>query len=204
MPARAITDAFVRNAKLPSAEGQRQITYLHNLERGLSLVLVVSYGGTKTFRALTYDEKTKKPRSRKLGTYPQMTVKQARAEARAYWADPAKFEAQEAVGSFQEIAEDWLKRHVQANKLRSRPEIERQLNRYVFPAWKGRRFLDIRRREVNELLDHIADKHGRSQADAVLATLRGMMAWYHSRDETTHPRSSGACGAQSQPGASAS
>jgi len=147
MPATPISDAFVRNVKPPSAEGQRQITYLHNLERGLSLVLVVSYGGTKTFRALTYVDG--KPRSRKLGTYPQMSVKQARAGARAYWENPAKFEAQEAVGSFQEIAESWLKRHVEANKLRSRREIERQLNKYVFPVWKGRRFLDIRRREVN-------------------------------------------------------
>ena len=96
---------------------------------------------------------------------------------------PRQVRTQEAVGSFQEIAESWLKRHVEANKLRSRPEIERQLNKYVFPGWKGRRFLDIRRREVKELLDHIADKHGRSQADAVLATLRGMMAWHQSRDE---------------------
>jgi hypothetical protein len=121
MPARLITDAFVRNVKPPTAEGARQVTYLHNIERGLSLVLVVSYGGTKTFRALTYDERTKKPRSRKLGTYPQMSVKQARAEARAYWENPAKFEAQEAVGSFQEIAEDWLKRHVQANASEQAP-----------------------------------------------------------------------------------
>ena len=35
MPAMPVTDAFVRNVKPPSAEGQRQITYLHNLERGL-------------------------------------------------------------------------------------------------------------------------------------------------------------------------
>ena len=65
------------------------MAYLHNLERGLSLVLVVSYGGTKTFRALTYVDG--KPRSRKLGTYPQMSVKQARAKARPI-GKPAKFE----------------------------------------------------------------------------------------------------------------
>ena len=33
------------------------------------------------------------------------------------------------------------------------------------------------------MLDYIADKHGRSQADAVLATLRHIMGWHQARDE---------------------
>jgi Arm DNA-binding domain len=43
-------------------------------------VLVVSYSGTKTFRALTY--RNGKARTRKLGSYPAISVKQARAQAR--------------------------------------------------------------------------------------------------------------------------
>jgi integrase len=112
-----------------------------------------------------------------------MKVKEARAQARAYWQDPAKFKAQAAVGSFKEIADSWIKRHVEANKLRSRPDIERILVKYVYPRWKDRPFLEIRRRDVNELLDHVADDHGLSQADAVLAQIRGIMAWYQTRDE---------------------
>ena len=38
--------------------------------------------------------------------------------------------------------------------------------------------LEIRRPEVNELLDGIVNNHGRSQADAVLAIVRGICNWY--------------------------
>jgi Arm DNA-binding domain len=80
MPAKTITDAFVRNVKAPDQISQRQVTYIDTLERGLALVLVVSYSGTKTFRALTY--RNGKARTRKLGSYPAISVKQARAQAR--------------------------------------------------------------------------------------------------------------------------
>jgi integrase len=182
MPSKALTDAFVRNVKLPRKDDrQKQVTYIHTLERGLALVLVVSYGGSKTWRVLTY--RNGKALSRKLGTYPAITVKEARAKAREYWENPQRFEAQAEIGSFMEIAAGWIKRHVEANKLRSQPEIERILSAYVYPKWKDRPFLDIRRREVNDLLDYIADNHGRSQADAALAVIRGIMTWHQSRDE---------------------
>ena len=182
MPTKSITDAFVRNVRLPrKCDKQNQVTYIHTLERGLALVLVVSYGGSRTFRVLTYRDG--KPLTRKLGSYPAMSVKDARAKAREYWQNPAKFEAQTEVGSFKEIAQNWMERHVQANNLRSKPEIERMLERYVYPKWKDRRFYEIRRREVNDLLDDISDQHGLAQADAVLAVIRGITAWHQSRDE---------------------
>src|SRR5215831_13314815 len=182
MPAKRLTDAFVRTRKPPRKDDKhRQITYIDTLERGLALLLVVSYGGTKTFRVMTY--RNGKPQSRKLGTYPQMTVKQARAKARDYFENPQKFAAQAAVGSFKEIADNWIKRHVEAHGLRSQHDIKRHLERYVYPKWKDLPFLEIRRHDVNELLDFISDNHGRSQADAVLATIRGIMTWHQSRDE---------------------
>ncbi len=180
MPAKSITDAFVRNVKVPSGE-RRQITYIDTLERGLALVLVVSYGGTRTFRVLTY--RNGKPNSWKLGTYPQMTVKDARKQARAYWQNPQKIEAQAAVGTFEEVARNWLTRYVEAKKLRSKPELKRMLENHVLPKWKNRPFLEIRRKEVNDLLDHVADNHGKAAADAVLATIRRVMTWYQSKDE---------------------
>ena len=57
------------------------------------------------------------------------------------------------------------------------------LTKYVYPRWKDRPFLEIRRGDVNNLLDHVADSHGLSQADAVLAQIRGIMTWYQTRDE---------------------
>ena len=181
MPAKRLTDAFVRNVRLPNELKERQTTYIDTMERGLALMLVVSYGGTKTFRAMTY--RNGKPVSLKLGSYPQLTVKAARTKAREYWEDPKRFEEKVEVGSFASVAENWFKRHVQANGLRSHEEIRRQLKTYVYPKWKDRPFLEIRRREVNDLLDYIADHHGRSQADAVLATIRSVMVFHQSRDE---------------------
>jgi integrase len=182
MPSKRITDAFVRNVKLPAKDDrENQVTYIDTMERGLALVLVVSYGGTRTFRVMTY--RNGKPQSRKLGTYPQLKVKDARAAAREYWQSPEKFEAKAGVGSFKEVAENWLKRHVETNKLRSRSEIERILKKYVYPEWKDRPFLEVRRSDANALLDRVADDHGLSQADAVLAIIRGVMTWHQSRDE---------------------
>ena len=183
MPAKHLSDAFVRNVKPPKkTDKPNQALYLQTIERGLALALVVSYGGSKTFRVLTYDA-SGKPKTRKLGRYPAMTVKDARARAREYFENPEKVEAEAEAGTFRDVAENWLKRHVEASKLRSASEIKRHLDRYVFPKWKDRPFVEIRRGEVNALLDGIADDHGASQADAVLATIRGIMNWYEARSE---------------------
>jgi integrase len=192
MPAKAITDAFLRNVKSPDRYSKRQITYIDTLERGLALLLVVSYGGTKTFRALTYVNG--KARTRKLGTYPTLSVKEARALAREYWQNPPKFESKAAVGTFKEVTENWIKRYVDLHRLRSKPEIQRILAKHLYPEWANRPFLEIRRGEVNKLLDKVIDadgnrnseqrkNQGRSQADAVLAVIRAIMTWHQSRDE---------------------
>ena len=178
MPSKSITDAFVKNVKAPDQVSRRQITYIDTLERGLALVLVVSYGGTKTFRVLTY--RNGKAQTRKLGSYPQISVKDARAKAREYWENPLKFEAKASVGTFKEVAENWIKRYVDLHGLRSKLEIQRILQKHLYPEWADRPFVEIRRGEVNKLLDNVVDGHGprkhnqrknkgRSQADAVLA-----------------------------------
>jgi len=191
MPARPISDAFVRNVRSPDLT-KRQVTYIDTFERGLALLLVVSYGGTKTFRALTY--RNGKAQTRKLGSYPQMSVKDARAKAREYWGNPLKFEAKASVGSFKEVAENWIKRYVDLHRLLSKSEIQRILEKHLYPEWGDRPFLEIRRGEVNRLLDEVIDadnyrkgqqrkNQGRSQADAVLAVIRAIMTWHQSRDE---------------------
>jgi integrase len=193
MPAKHLTDKFLQNVKIPKSKPQ--VAYMDRLERGLMLMLVVSYGGTKTFRVGVYRDgvskkkkdgteyKVRKLETYKLGTYPAMKLAAAKDKAREYWQDPRKFKEQVAVGTFKEIAQNWFKRHVEAKGLRSEYEIRRQLDKYVYPEWGGKKFLEIRRREVNELLDHIADHHGRVQADRVLATVRKIMDWHQSRDD---------------------
>ena len=83
----------------------------------------------------------------------------------------------------QQVAEDWFKRHVEKQGLISKPEIRRQLDKYVYPKWGTTKFLDIRRGNVVALLDHIEDSASAAMADHVLATVRGIMTWYQSRHE---------------------
>jgi integrase len=73
-------------------------------------------------------------------------------------------------------------------KLRSQKEIERILNKYVFPHWGSRDFVGIRRSDIAGLLDLIEDGHGATQADATLAVIRGISNWYSKRhDEYVSP-----------------
>jgi integrase len=89
--------------------------------------------------------------------------------------------------TFADVAANWLKRHVEANALRTRPEIERHLTRYVLPLWGEREMAAIRRRDVAELLDRVQDEHGARQADAVLTTVRSLAHWYGSRNDEYIP-----------------
>lgn len=165
-------------AKLkPPAEGQ--VEFFERLERGRTLVLRLSYGGTKAWRVVYY--RSGRPRAKTLGKYPDLRVADARKSARSF--DPDRAEASAEAGSFREVAELWLKRHVEKKGLHSRREIERQLEKYIYPDWERTPFFDIRRKTVTNLLDRIEDRHGASQADGVLATVRNICNWYQTRDD---------------------
>ena len=85
--------------------------------------------------------------------------------------------------SFQAVAEGYMKRHVEKRKLRSRAEIERYLETNILPAWKDREFIGIRRGDVTKLLDDVEEASGPSQADHVLAVVRGIMNWFETRND---------------------
>ena len=80
--------------------------------------------------------------------------------------------------AFKIIAEEWLKRWVAKEKLRTQPEIERCLAKYVYPHWADRDFVGIKRSDVTELLDYIEDEHGSRQADVVLGIVRSIANWF--------------------------
>jgi integrase len=97
------------------------------------------------------------------------------------------FETPPSSGTFQDIAEQWLKRHVHAKGLRSADEIARLLKVYVYPVWRRRQFISIRRSDVAALLDQIEDQSGARQADYVLAVIRGVMNWFATREDDYRP-----------------
>jgi integrase len=179
MPAQSITDKFVRNVKLPKKDGDKQVRYIDTLERGLALVLKVSYGGSKTWSVLTY--RNGKPHTYGLGKYPQVTLKQAREQAREYFENPEKVTNAAAVGSFKDVAEKWFAREKAQH--RTAHETRRQLEKYVYARWKDVPFLQIKRRDIADLIDIVEDNHGPRMADAVLSTIRNICAWWQARDQ---------------------
>jgi integrase len=186
VPKKRLTEEGVAKLK-PPATG-KQIDYF---DAGMpGLVLRLNYGGAKVWRALYYVKRTNKhgkrvtiPTTHKLGRFPHLKLKEAREAARRFLADPQKGLAEADTGSFRDVADNFIKRHVEASKLRSQPEIERCLNRYVYPAWEHRVFREIKRGDVADLLDRIEDRHGPRQADLVLAIIRKMANWYAARTD---------------------
>ncbi|WP_292354507.1 integrase family protein [Mesorhizobium sp.] len=176
----SFTERWIKHLRLPlKTDKPNQWSFLERLERGRSLVLVVSHGGTKSWRALWYE--AGKPKSAKLGTYPDMGIADSRKAASKF--KPEQHTASKEAGTFKEVAEDFVKRHVDKKGLRSKHEIERQLKVYLNPKWKDKALFDITRKDVNKLLDDIEDNHGKRQADVVLATISKMFSWYEARDD---------------------
>ena len=89
--------------------------------------------------------------------------------------------------SFAAVAENWLKRHVEAKGLRSGDELKRVLEKYVLPVWRDRPFTDIRRSDVAALLDDVEDQHGHWTADAVLSVLGSVSSWFATRNDDYVP-----------------
>jgi integrase len=176
MPRIRLTEAAV--AKLKPTES-KQVDYF---DLGLpGLVLRISYGGTRSWRVLYYEKS--KAKTYGIGRYPIIDLKTAREKARSFLENPQLALRRIVDHTFQAVVDDFLKRHVEANGLRSRVAIERCFDRYVLPHWKDRPISDIRRADVTALLDLIEDQNGPRQADMVLAILSKLFNWHQARTD---------------------
>ncbi len=151
------------------------------------LYLRVTPQGFKSYAAVALDPYDKQIWAT-LGGADVLTIEAARDMAREviprikagetpFPAPPAKPD------SFEAVAADYMKRHVQKNGLRTGGEIQRVVNKYILPKWKDRDFLSIKKSDVTALLDYVEDNHGARQADAVLSIVRQIMRWYASRSD---------------------
>jgi integrase len=110
-------------------------------------------------------------------------VAEARTKARE--AIKAIREGRDRTGpdDFETVSEGWFKRHVEAKKLISAPDLRSALDRHLLPAWRTREFASIRRGDVAKLLDSIEDSHSPVVADFVLATFRMICNWHATRSD---------------------
>jgi integrase len=175
MPTRQLTDKMVAALKVSKrktiADPKLSGHYLR-----------VTPNGAKTFVAVARD-----PRGiqvwHKIGSADHYTIEQARDKARA--AMKAIKEGVDRAGpqSFESVANEWFKRHVEAKALRSLTEVRRYLDKHIMPVWGGREFTTIKRGDVAKLLDRIEDEVGPVAADKVLAHVSKLCRWYQARHD---------------------
>src|SRR5262252_9982872 len=130
--------------------------------------------GTKTFVAVSRAPSGKQV-WHTIGASTLYSVKEAREKARE--AIKAIKEGKDRSQSFEAVAEQWFKRHVQAKGLISADTFRDYLDRLIIPAWRGREFTSIRRNDVAKLLDVIENANGAVTADFALATVRMICNW---------------------------
>ncbi|WP_456856107.1 tyrosine-type recombinase/integrase [Bradyrhizobium sp. USDA 4501] len=195
-----MTDATVRAlVKEPPPQG-KQIDYFDDPANGgtKGLLLKHSYGGTLAWYLLYYDKKGKS-KQRKLGRYPALTLAAARVEARKYLAEldkdrayfektrqaeiDAEKEAEAKLLTFRKVVEDYKRRYVERNKLRTAKVMIQQIDKHLMPDLGDRPFAEIRRQELKTVLNKVEDAHSASMADSVLAVFRSIAAFYTLEDE---------------------
>jgi integrase len=142
--------------------------------------------GPGTYTVITRDV-FKRQRWVKIGSTAEMTIKEARAKARKVIERVeqglAPVETKLQPDSVEDIAQQWLTRHVEKNKLRTASEMRRLTQSHIIKPWGKRIFADIKRTDISALLDFIEDEHGARTADATLTVLRSMATWFAKRND---------------------
>lgn len=146
-----------------------------------------------------------KPTRRKLGSYPQMSLSDARELARSWKSDidrghdpkkqlasaeklQAEIDAAAQSQLFRVVLNDFLSKYVDDLGLLSSDEIRRAFESQVLPKWGEMSIVDVGRGHVTALLDGVAERSGPVAADKLLAYLSKLFNWHATRvDAFTSP-----------------
>jgi integrase len=144
----------------------------------------VQPSGAKSFCAVTRNPDGKQLWTT-IGPTDSMSIEAAREKARAMLTRVrAGLPAVEARGeTLDSVIDNWLKRYVDKQGLRSRDKIIDVLDRHISTDFRAREFIAICRSDITALLDEIEDDHGARQADYVLAIIRTIMNWFATRHD---------------------
>jgi integrase len=140
--------------------------------------LRVSYGGAKAW--VYFYRLHGKQKRMTLGRFPSMSL----AAARKAWRDAREVldrgespqhQRPAAANTFSTVADEWLKRDQAHN--RSHIWVQRLIERYAKPAWEGRQITTIGRRDINDLIDSVADRGFITMARRLHAHLHRLFRW---------------------------
>jgi integrase len=171
--ARTLTAAAVERIRAPSS-GQ-----IDHFDQGYpGLALRVSYGGARTW--VYFFRLHGKQKRMTLGRFPSMSL----AAAREAWRDARttvdkgespQHQRPAAANSFAAVADEWLQRDQARN--RTYADIKRLIERCAKPVWQGRHITTIGRRDINDLIDSVADRGAVMMARRLHAHLHRLFRW---------------------------
>lgn len=171
------TDASVRNVK--PTEDRQEIP--DDLLPGM--YLIVQPTGRKSWK-VRY-RAGGKHRRMTLGSYPGMSLAEARRRAREVKqeaqagrdpaADVKAAKTQTPQNTLAQALDDYARRKLK--NLKSGELVRRELDRFARKAWGERQLSSIDRREIQDLIDGIADSGRGPTANRVLAYLKAFLSW---------------------------
>ncbi|MGR3562946.1 MAG: tyrosine-type recombinase/integrase [Heliomarina sp.] len=178
MPKRALTAAAVERLKPPKS-GQED-----HFDSGYpGLALRIGYGGSRSW-SFHYRLYGKQHRFR-LGTYPAMSL----AEARAAWRearskveaneDPraAKLAAKQAEPeTVQAIGEQYIERYCRPRN-RTADETARMFELHVYPEIGHKPLIAVTRQDILRVLDKAEERGAKVRANRILANLKRFLNW---------------------------
>jgi integrase len=181
MPVLTLTDRTVQSLK-PTPK--RQVEYWDAGRSGFGLR--VSPNGSKTW-VLRYRHNTVERRL-KLGTYPAMKLADARRLADETkiavdkGGDPFADRTREKTAkTFKDLAVEYIERHAKPKKKTWR-EDQRVLDTELLPKWRRLRPVEIKRADVRERIEVVADRGSPTQANRELALIRKIFNFAIERD----------------------
>jgi integrase len=182
MAIQKLTSAFVRDARAESGK-ERSVYWDTALP---SFGLVVTQRGAKSWCVQYRNGQT----SRRLTLNGVLSLEAARKEARIILGSVARGHdpvvdrrrvSEASRNTLRSVCERYLTR--EGGKLRTTIRRQQTLARLVYPTLGERPIDDIKRSDVNALLDDVEDRHGAAMADQVLALLRRIFNWHAIRDD---------------------
>jgi len=185
MPSTRFTTRWIQSLR-PPEHGQVDYFDTRGVGKGRSFGLRVSYGGKKSWFVMY--RKDGKLRRLTIGDYSKYGLKEAREKADEditaiiEGRDPAaEKQAEKTAEIVSELADAYIEKYAKRHK-KSWQRDKEILDRDVVPVWGDRKAKDIRRADVIDLLEGIADRGAGILANRTLAVIRKMYNWAIERE----------------------
>lgn len=144
--------------------------------------------GERTFVLLARFSRDGNPTRRALGSYPVLSLAEARDKALAWkrliekGIDPAQQEARKRANTFAAVAEDFIA-YIHRHKLRTAHVMERDLRQTFISEWAARPIAEIQPDDVKRIIRRAVDRDAKYQAFSDFALIRRLFNWSIGTDD---------------------